>query len=270
MVMSDTNYMLIQNKNLKVSLLSKDGIWKTKLAGKDIKFDASIERYFAYLIIGSGHFGDVSATLRMHNKHIAPPDIDQFIEDFKSSHPVKEVEFDMNLLPTYATDKQLLHIPNPFAYDVVINAEQEQELLVILRNTAVNRKVRLEWWFDGYIRRYGLTPKYKRDYEGQEQELAMQFCRQYGVDINTLYTTENRSKKTTRKTTMKSVSHAIKWYFIAFVSLMAYIFISVLLIGYEVHISSTEEAYKSYFELALNTIGWLMIGIPLYLIFGRK
>lgn len=257
------NYMLLQSKNMKVSLLSKDGIWKTKLAGNDIKFDASIERYFAYLIFGTRNFGDVSTTLRMYNKHISPPDIDQFIEDFKSSHLVTEVGFDVNLLPTYATDKQLLHIPNPFSYDVVINVEQEQELLDILRNIAVNRKVRLEWWFDGYIRRYGLIPKYKRDYEGQEQELAMQFCRQYGVDINTLYSTENRSKKTTRKTTMKPVSHVIKWYSIAFVSLMVYIYIFVLLIRYE-----SDEFY--WWSFLVNTIGWLMIGIPLYLIFGRK
>lgn len=180
------NYIIIHSKSLKIKLLSKKGNWSFKLSGKDWVIPDQMERLYAYLILGENNINETSGTLRANYKHITPIEIDEFVTHFRAIHPVEKVEFTWDIVPTYATDKAPLAIPNSFSYTVMLSDKQESELLEIIKTHPDSAKSRIEQWFSWYIHRYDLTPRLKRDIEAQAPELCLQFCRQHGVDIEKL------------------------------------------------------------------------------------
>lgn len=258
----ENNYILLQSCNLKIGMMAVNGVWRTKLSGNDIELDACMERYLAYILVGKKNYNEVSSTLRLINRRITPIDIESFISNFIESHPSEEMEFDMDLVPIYATDTIHSFVPNSFCYDVPLTKAQESDLLDILKNKEINRKIAVEQWFYRYINRYNLIPKYKKDVPIQHEELARNFCVSHGIDIDKLGEVE--SVKVSNKP-LRSRKRSYLFYLKCYCGIMVYLAIAIMFIFYG-------DKVRDPFMLGtiLMTIGWLMIGIPLYLIFGRK
>lgn len=206
------NYILLQNCNVKVLLLSKNGVWKFVLNDVAWEIPVCLERLYAYLIIGEKDFKSVAGTLRENNKNISVVDIDNFIELFINTHTTIDSEFAIEDIPVYATESEPLTLPNPFSYDVLLTAEQETELLDIIKNGNRQYRSLLEDWFRKYINKYCLTPRYKRDIERQYQELAIAFCRQHGINYWACVKQSNNDpiiKKSLAIQLVESVSHFV-------------------------------------------------------------
>lgn len=176
------NYILLQNCNAKVLLLSQNGVWEFVLGGVTWEIPDCLERLYAYLIIGEKDFKSVAGTLRANNKNISVVDIDNFIELFVNTHTAVDMQFAIDDVPIYATEHNPLILPNPFSYDVLLTIEQETELLGIIKDGDRKCRSLLDNWFEQYVNKYCLTPRYKRDVDRQYQELAIAFCRQHGIN----------------------------------------------------------------------------------------
>lgn len=190
----NNDYLFLQDKNLKIPLLAKNGIWKFKLGDIEWTLPDCMERLYAYLIIGESDFKSVSATLRANNKKITPIEIDEFISHFEKTHSSIEETFSIQSVPSYATDLKPLCLPNLFSYEVLLSSAQEQELLDIVKQNTGNRRERLKAWFHRYINRYNLIPRYKRDIDIQDEELAISFCRQHGINYFGLDYADNNAR----------------------------------------------------------------------------
>lgn len=223
------NYILLQNCNVKVFLLSKNGVWEFVLNGVTWEIPDCLERLYAYLIIGEKDFKSVAGTLRSNHKNISVVDIDNFIELFVNTHPTVDVQFTIDDVPIYATDNSPLVLPNPFAYDVLLTAKQETELLCIIKKGDRKYRSLLDDWFKQYVNKYGLMPRYKRDVDRQWRELAIAFCRQHGINYWSCKKQGNRPiiKKTTITQLIESVLHfilaeilfCIAWYIMSLICL---------------------------------------------------
>lgn len=190
----NNDYIILQNKNFKVPLLSRNGVWNFEINKVKWGLPDCMERLYAYLIIGENDFKSVAGTLRANNKHISALEIDNFIVYFESTHPVETICFDLDVVPIYATDSMLLRLPNPFSYDILLTHNKESELLNIIK-TADKKRDTLQQWFRRYVNRYALTPRYKRDVELQYEELSIAFCRQHGINYYQLSNCRTNQKR---------------------------------------------------------------------------
>ena len=212
------NYILLQNFDAKVLLLSQNGVWKFVLNGVEWEIQDCMERLYTYLIIGEKDFKSVAGTLRANNKSISALEIDNFIAYFESTHPVETVDFDLDAVPIYATDSMLLCLPNPFSYDILLTHNQEIELLNIIK-TAEKKRDTLQQWFRSYINRYDLTPRYKRNVELQYEELSIAFCRQHGINYYQL------SNGNTSPKSMSPLQYELSLILIGFITIAAIIIV---------------------------------------------
>ena len=71
----NNDYIILQNKNFKVPLLSRNGVWNFEINKVKWGLPDCMERLYAYLIIGENDFKSVAGTLRANNKHISALEI---------------------------------------------------------------------------------------------------------------------------------------------------------------------------------------------------
>lgn len=250
--------IIFQDKNIKIPLLAQNGIWKFKLSDINWCLSDSLERYYAYLIFCEPNHGELSCALRLMDKHISTVEIDEFIQYFRATHPIKDECFSWDNIPAYATDVLPLKFPTPFGYDVDLTISQESELLYKIKKQDGNIAGDLECWFNWYVRHYGLSPKCKRDTSIQGWEIARMFCIQHGINI----------KKLPNTLSLDSTSHKKKvgWFFQVKVVICALLYIAFAIWL----IADNDKITDSFnFQTFLMTIGWLMLGIPLAVIFNK-
>lgn len=252
-------YIIFQDKNIKVPLLAKNGIWKFKLSDINWRLSDSLERYYAYLIFCGQNYGELSRSLRLMDRHITTIEIDKFVQYFRSKHPAENECFSLSDIPIYATDIAPLKFPTPFGYDIDLTISQESELLSKIQKQEGNVVGALEHWFNWYIRHYGLSPKLKRDIPIQGWEIARMFCLQHGININKLPNTSSLDS-TSRK-------QGVGWSFKVkvIICVLFYIALAIWLIA------DNDKITDSFnFQTLLMTIGWLMLGIPLAIILIKQ
>lgn len=251
-------YIIFQDKNIKVPLLAQNGVWKFKVSDINWRLSDSLERYYAYLIFCEPNHSELSCALRLMDKHITTVEIDDFIHYFRKMHPVEEECFNWGKIQTYATDVVPLKFPTPFGYDVDLTISQESELLSKIKRQTGNVVGELECWFNWYIRHYGLSPKLKRDIPIQGWEIARMFCIQHGINIKKLPNTLSLDLTTRKK--------KVAWGFQikVIICVLFYIALAIWLIA------DNDKITDSFnFQTLLMTIGWLMLGIPLAIIFNK-
>lgn len=253
------NYLLIFQRNIKISLLAKNGAWKFNLSGVDWIIPDFMERLYAYLVFGEKNTSEIASALRANYKQITTIEIDDFISHFIDTHATESVECSLNDIPVYATENNPLCVPNPFSYAVTISPKQEEELLSIIKNNPESAQSRIEQWFDWYVHKYGLLPRLKRDVYIQGKELCLQFCRQHGVSVLNI---SGGNKNIVAKA---SIWKIIKRYIFLITVFVVYIFTAILLMKYGGDLTGA-----FLINLILETIGWLMLGVPLYLIFKNN
>lgn len=190
------NYMLLQQRNVRIPLLAKNGTWKFTINKEKWEISDCMERLYAYHLIGSQDYKTTSATLRANYKHITPIQIEAFIQHFEKTHPVEEYQFNINEIPVYATEKNLLEIPTNQPYRVLLTPKQEQDVLdVIKNNTEGDGRKSVNRWFRQYVNRYALTPRNKNQEFTHYKNLAEWFCEQHGVKYEALYNIEKVRKE---------------------------------------------------------------------------
>lgn len=168
-----------------IALLSTNNIWRTNIGNKEYELNASLERLFAYHIYISKDMYIISGTIRCQDKDVTPAEINQFVSDFKKTHPLEQLPFKWDNIKHCATDEFPLDIPNPYGYHVALEKWQEIRLLHLLR-TARHPQNSIEQWFLDYVEKYALTPRYKRDLSTQHLELAATFCELHGINIDNI------------------------------------------------------------------------------------
>lgn len=192
----DNNYMLLQNRNVRIPLLSKDGSWKFTINRKKWEIPLCMELLYAYHLIGAQDYAATSATLRANYRHITPIQIEEFIQYFEKTHPVENCSFDINKIPVYATDKYPLCVPNCFSYDVLLTEKQEKEILDVIKkiNNTEDGRGNVSRWFGEYTARYSLIPNRRSDVTFPEWDLARTFCEIHGIDFEGLFSEEARKE----------------------------------------------------------------------------
>lgn len=250
--------IIFQDKNIKIPLLAQNGIWKFKLSDINWCLSDSLERYYAYLIFCEQNYGELSRALRLMDRHITTIEIDEFVQYFCIKHPAENECCSLSNIPIYATDTAPLKFPTPFGYDIDLTISQESELLSKIQKQEGNVVGALESWFSWYIRHYGLSPKLKRDIPIQGWEIARMFCIQHGININKLPNTQSLDSSSRRK--------KVGWSFYA--QVIIYV---VLYIALAIWLIADNDKITDSFNLQtfLMTIGWLMLGIPLAIIFNK-
>lgn len=209
----DNDYMVLQNRNVKIPLRAKNGTWKFQLNGEKWAIPLCMELLYAYHLIGNQDYRATSATLRANYKHLTPIEIEAFIQHFEKTHPVEEYLFNMDDIPIYATDERPLEIPTDQPYRVLLTPEQEQEVLGLIKknNTEIDGRKPVNKWFRYYVNRYGLSPRNKNQDFTHHKDLAECFCELHGIKYETLYNIEQvrqikaEEKKNLWKTSLISI-----------------------------------------------------------------
>lgn len=251
-------YIIFQDKNIKVPLLAQNGIWKFKLSDINWRLSDSLERYYAYLIFCDQNYGELSRALRLMDRHITSIEIDEFVQYFRTKHPVEKECFSWCNIPIYATDITPLKFPTPFGYDVDLTKSQELELLSKIQKQEGNVVGALEYWFNWYIKQYGLSPKLKRDIPIQAWEIARMFCIQHGINIDKL------PNKLSLDSTVRKKKVGWVFQLKVIICILLYIALAILLIA------DNDKITDSFnLQTLLMTIGWLMLGIPLAIILNK-
>lgn len=179
---NERNYIYLQDKDVKVKLLAKKGYWDFNIKGEYYSIPASLERYYAYMIFSEKNTGEVASTIRLTKKNISPDQIDDFVNHFIETHELESVEFELENIPVYATERTCIEIAHPFNYNVLLSKKQEIELLAIVSSEETKSIEPIKQWFFKYRKAYGLDAKLKKDKLIQDEELALQFCRQHGIN----------------------------------------------------------------------------------------
>ena len=217
------NYILIKNTGLKVELKAKDGLFNITVNRKRVlQITDSIERLFIYWIYGAST-RDVSSWLRdCWKKDITPMEIDEIIASFKKSHPAKEIGgFEFSDIPLYATEKGGLSLPIPRTY-CVISKEDEARLMRIIIENGSGSLEPLKSWFFRFRRRYGLDfQKQVGKWADQDEELAVSFLNQHGLNIS-LMTRSEALQKTRKEKKNKSIEGRIAFSLVVFAFYMLF------------------------------------------------
>ena len=188
------NYMLLQQRNVRIPLLAKNGTWKFTINKEKWEIPDCMERLYAYHLIGNQDYKATSATLRANYKHITPIQIEAFIQHFEKTHPVEEYQFNINEVPVYATEKNPLFLPNRFSQNILITAKQEQELLKIIESYPIDTQREFVInWFEEYIIRYDLRPKKESEDTDHCFHLIEVFYQTHGINDN-IYSPEEMEK----------------------------------------------------------------------------
>ena len=181
------NYMLLQQRNVRIPLLAKNGTWKFTINKEKWAVPACMECLYAYYLIGKQDYKGTSATLHANYKHITPIQIEAFIQHFEKTHPVEEYPFDINEVPVYATDKRPLQIPTNQSHQILLTPEQEKEVLDLIKNsTETDRRAPINKWFARYVYRYGLSVRNQNRTYVYNKQLAEWFCQLHGIDYKKL------------------------------------------------------------------------------------
>lgn len=206
------NYMLLQQRNVRIPLLAKNGTWKFTINKEKWEILDCMELLYAYHLIGNQDYRTTSETLRANYKHITPIQIEAFIQHFEKTHPVEEYQFNINEIPVYATEKNLLEIPTDQPYRVLLTPKQEQEALNLIKNNIeIDGRKPVNKWFWNYVNRYGLSPRNKNQDFTHHKDLAECFCELHGIKYESLYNVEKarqikaEEKKNLWKTNLISI-----------------------------------------------------------------
>ena len=135
---------------------------------------------------------------------------------------------------------------------------QETELLSKIQKQEGNVVGALEYWFNWYIRHYGLSPKLKRDIPIQGREITRMFCIQHGININKLPNTPSLGSTSRKQKVGLGFKVKVIIYILLYIALAIWI------------IADNDKITDSFIlQTFLMTIGWLMLGIPLVIIFNK-
>lgn len=185
------NYMLLQQRNIRIPLLAKNGTWKFTINKEKWEIPNCMECLYAYHLIGNQDYKATSATLHANYKHITPIQIEAFIQHFEKTHPVEEYPFNINEIPVYATEKVPLEVPTVQSYRILLTPKQEQEILDLMKNEDnPNRRKEVRQWFRKYTERYALKPRNPYQTLSHYDALGDVFCEIHGVNTNFLYDAE--------------------------------------------------------------------------------
>lgn len=196
--MSNTanNYMLLQQRNVRIPLLAKNGAWKFTIDKEKWEIPNCMECLYAYHLIGNQDYKATSATLQANYKHITPIQIEAFIQHFEKTHPVEEYPFDINEVPVYATQNSPLEIPHHQSYRILLTPEQEREILDLMKGESdLNRRREVRQWFRRYTERYALKPRNPYQILSHYDALGDIFYELHGIDITTLCDIERKENK---------------------------------------------------------------------------
>lgn len=206
------NYMLLQQRNVRIPLLAKNGTWKFTINKEKWEIPDCMERLYAYHLIGNQDYKATSATLQANYKHITPIQIEAFVQHFEKTHPVEEYQFDINEVPVYATDKRPLQIPTNQSHQILLTSDQEKEVLDLIKhNTETDGRTPINKWFARYIYRYNLTVRNQNKVYTYNKQLAEWFCELHGIKYELLYNIEKarqikaEEKKNLWKTNLISI-----------------------------------------------------------------
>lgn len=193
------NYMLLQQRNVRIPLLAKNGTWKFTINKEKWEIPDCMELLYAYHLIGNQDYRTTSETLRANYKHITPIQIEAFIQHFEKTHPIEEYQFDINEVPVYATQNSPLEIPHHQSYRILLTPEQEREILDLMKGESdLNRRREVRQWFRRYTERYALKPRNPYQILSHYDALGDMFYELHGIDITTLCDierTENKKKE---------------------------------------------------------------------------
>lgn len=180
-------YMLLSNGPKRVQLISDNGQFQTVLAGKQVVYQESTERYWVYLLFQKEDRAEFIRELRGSVKlELSPMEVDQFTQDFIDAHFVQRVnEYTFDMLPRQADAQGGLILPIP-GYTCTISSEHEDALISLLvsyPNAGVKSKI--AGWFKTFCTNYGYD--FQKKCKGLQYDyLAQSFLEQEGIDPDSL------------------------------------------------------------------------------------
>lgn len=181
--MENNDYMILSKGPYRVPLLATEKKpLKLAIGPRDYAIPAHLERAWICLLYEEQNRGELVAWMRHAAKrNLSPAYFDSAIEEFEKLHPLTKIDkYDVNDIPTYADPVKGLFLPLP-AYECIISARQERELLDMFCKKPYYIAVKdMEDWFRQFCSDYGLD--YSKKGKGHEfRWMAASFLQQHGI-----------------------------------------------------------------------------------------
>ena len=180
-------YIILQQKKLKVFLNAGSEPWEAPIGHKWYQIDVWLESLFASWIFDFGYLGytgDITSYLaNRYNKNITPVHVQHFIEYFKTSHKIEQLD-DCSLKDVFLLGDDVDGCPVPiYKYDCAITKGDEQMLLKKLQDNPTMAKETLEDFFTMHMIRFNQSyyPKWGTGMEAKY--LAEIFLTMHGIRL---------------------------------------------------------------------------------------
>lgn len=180
-------YIILQRRKLKVFLNAGSEPWEAPIGNKWYQIDVWLESLFASWIFDFGYLGymrDITSYLAdRYNKGVTPVHVQHFIDYFKASHKVEELE-DCSLKDVFLLGDDVDGCPVPiYKYACSITKEDELTLLKKVQDNPKASKKILEDFFSMYMTRFNQSyyPKWGTGMEAKY--LTENFLAMHGIRI---------------------------------------------------------------------------------------
>lgn len=180
-------YIILQRRKLKVFLNSGSEPWEAPIGHKRYQIDVWLESLFAALIFDYGHLNNTEEITTYltdrYNKGVTPVHVQHFIEYFKASHKVEELD-DCSLKDVFLLGDDIDGCAVPiYKYNCSITKEDEQMLLGKIQTNQDTSKQMLMDFFSMHMTRFNQSyyPKWGAGME--VKYLAENFLTMHGIRI---------------------------------------------------------------------------------------
>ena len=180
-------YIILQRRKLKVFLNAGSEPWEAPIGNRWYQIDVWLESLFASWIFDFGYLGytgDITSYLAdRYDKCVTPVYVQHFIEYFKASHKVEQLD-DCSLKDVFLLSDDIDGCPVPiYKYSCPITKEDEQMLLGKIQDNPEASKKMLEDFFSMYMTRFNQSyyPKWGAGVEAKY--LANNFLAMHGIRI---------------------------------------------------------------------------------------
>lgn len=203
----NNNYMLIQAINAKIPLIANNSESKTLIIkfgnGRSLEIDAMTERELCSMLYDSRYREMWTEWInRLFDGDLAPNELEDFKEVFKSQHPYSRFEYKPAYAPLVSDTEGCCELRSClFKSPVILEREHEKALISLTKGKGVPERLQriignvdkvgvgMQRYFAWFRKRHGINARYKKDAGIQDGELVQQFCLVHGIDFYKVYNT---------------------------------------------------------------------------------
>lgn len=181
---TENKYIVLQRPKLKVFLNAGDGLWDAPVGRKIFGFNACLEAMFASLIFdpypdSDRELGEI--LIARCDKNASPVHVKNFIENFKQTHTVQQLE-DYSFEDICLLGDNIDGCLVPYEeFDCALTIDEERMLISKIVKDPQNAYDNCEGFFVSYVEKYNFTCKPHWKVADAARTFTMSFLLMHGV-----------------------------------------------------------------------------------------